>query len=824
MKYAYLVTFMITVVLCVGCSDDDTGPAPNIDAGADAPSPDAELDSAHDADADVEEPVELRIRPESLRLAEGNTLSVQVYDGLERLELSDVELTTSVPSIASVNSEGLLRALSAGEFELIVRVDDSEARFDGEVLAPEWIDVDVSTRHTCALDANGQVFCAGGFEVDEEVSTALRRGSGKLVPLEHAETFTELALAFRTVCALDTSGRPWCRGRRFQGVDEYGDPVTYANTFELVGVPDHIEFTQLVAGEAHFCALSSTGSVWCWGANFYDQLGHSEYKETPTQVALPGDYKSVTVGDWHTCALSTEGRTFCWGANRAGQLGLGHQNITRHPTAVAFDMPFEQLAAGRVHTCGLQGTDVHCWGLNDSYQLGRDRVRGSWTPVLAATAEVKSIFSSYLSTCAIKQNGDAVCWGTNEQGQLGDDEFLVRQTPRLIEGAKFSQLALSTTHSCGLTIVGELRCWGFDAGGSLAVGRQVAFAEPQQVDTRGGSLDAGALHTCRVVSDTLECWGSNLQYQLGSGRRVATSRPSSIGDGWQDVAAGATTSCAIKGSEVYCWGVEYARELGLTENFNVVRAPTRNNFMGTAESIRMTDSSVMVQGDGQTYWWGADERIDDVRAVIEGATSLDDEYVDIDSTTVGGAHGCGIRRGSDGEAQCWGQRELRGDPSQESTYTHIAYPIDSPHRFDQLAAGRQHTCGLTTEDALHCWGEIIPGQGLVQTPFAVSTSITLETLSEGGAYYGCGLDADGYAYCWGKNFAGALGDGTFEDRAVPTAVAGGIQFRELTLGERHACGVSVDDEVYCWGDNRYGQLGIGGQLYYTSPQPVATAQ
>jgi alpha-tubulin suppressor-like RCC1 family protein len=822
MKYTDLLALLALTALCAGCPEDD--PTPQLaDADIDATGEDVGVDAADtETEADAEDPVELRIRPDTIRLAEGNDLSIRVYDGFDKLEIAEVELTTSDAAIAQVSAEGLVHAVSAGTFEVIARYEGAEARIDGEVVAPRWVDVDVSTRHTCALDATGQVFCAGGFEADGEFEMSPRRTEGKLVALDHEEAFTDIALAFRTVCALDTSGRPWCRGRRLRTADDDG-PTVYSNSFELVGTPSQVAFTQLVAGEGHFCALSDASKVWCWGANFYKQLGDARLSELPSPVALPGTMASVTAGGWHTCALTTEGRTFCWGANRGGQLGLGHQYGPKSPGLIAFDYRFDKLAAGRMHTCGLQGTDVYCWGYNGSYQVGTDRGTIWWEPTHAGTTNVTSVFAAHQSTCALRADGQAICWGQNDQGQLGDDEFLDRQTPRPIEGAAFSHLAMSATHSCGLTLDGELRCWGFDAAGSLAVGRQTIFEEPQRVDARGGSVDAGSLHTCRVVDETVECWGSNLQAQFGNGRYNSSSRPTAMTSGWRDVAAGSSTSCGVKDDELFCWGVEYDRELGMDDDFNVVIAPTRNNFTQVPDRLEITYSSVMVQSGDETYWWGAGHTINDVQAVVEGASASEHQYFGLDAPTVGGEHGCGLRRGSDGVVHCWGEQTLRGDPQQDSSYSHVAYPVDSQARFDALAAGRNHTCGLTTDDKLMCWGRVIPGAGLAETPTEVNSAVTLETLYGGGTYFGCGLDAAGKAYCWGKNFSGALGDGTSQDRAEPTPVAGDLTFRELTLGGNHACGVTIDDEVYCWGDNGYGQLGIGGRLFYAEPQPVVTA-
>ena len=51
-----------------------------------------------------------------------------------------------------------------------------------------------------------------------------------------------------------------------------------------------------------------------------------------------------------------------------------------------------------------------------------------------------------------------------------------------------------------------------------------------------------------------------------------------------------------------------------------------------------------------------------------------------------------------------------------------------------------------------------------------------------GRWHTCGLTTDGRAYCWGDNTYGQIGDGTTLDRRTPHAVVGGLRFRELDAG------------------------------------------
>lgn len=58
--------------------------------------------------------------------------------------------------------------------------------------------------------------------------------------------------------------------------------------------------------------------------------------------------------------------------------------------------------------------------------------------------------------------------------------------------------------------------------------------------------------------------------------------------------------------------------------------------------------------------------------------------------------------------------------------------------------------------------------------------------------------------------AGQLGTGDMVSSAVPTAVAGGHRWLQLSAGGKHTCGIAITDdgltECWCWGSNRAGQL------------------
>jgi alpha-tubulin suppressor-like RCC1 family protein len=166
-------------------------------------------------------------------------------------------------------------------------------------------------------------------------------------------------------------------------------------------------------------------------------------------------------------------------------------------------------------------------------------------------------------------------------------------------------------------------------------------------------------------------------------------------------------------------------------------------------------------------------------------------------------------------------------------------------RFVQVTIGTQHTCGLTDQQAVYCWGRTdyggtgfgpwttpcypaYPSIPCIDQPQEVTGGLAFVAVTSGD-WYVCGLTSGGSAYCWGSDLGGVLGGAASVPcaalspcRDTPGAVSGGISFRSLAAGGYHVCGLAQDSTAYCWGANNRNQLGadsIDFQNHHT-PIPV----
>lgn len=93
----------------------------------------------------------------------------------------------------------------------------------------------------------------------------------------------------------------------------------------------------LALGGAHSCALLDDGMVRCWGSANHGKLGHGHYVKDRVEPALVEgleDVVQIESRHMHTCARTGDGKIYCWGLNYYGQLGTGESTDQATPQLV----------------------------------------------------------------------------------------------------------------------------------------------------------------------------------------------------------------------------------------------------------------------------------------------------------------------------------------------------------------------------------------------------------------------------------------------------------------------------------------------------------
>jgi alpha-tubulin suppressor-like RCC1 family protein len=327
---------------------------------------------------------------------------------------------------------------------------------------------------------------------------------------------------------------------------------------------------------AHTCAVTSTGTAFCWGSNQLGQLGNASATSSTTPVHVSGGltFKSVSaqgneIVD-HTCGVTTSGAAYCWGDNRTGQLGDGTTASSTVPVVVVGGLVFTTVGAGNGHSCGIaiDGT-AYCWGSNSVGQLGTGLMGGSsLTPVaVSGGLSVVALSVGNGHSCGLTGNGAAYCWGLNSWGQLGDGTRVDNPNPVAVAGGlPFKGISAGGNHSCGVTTSGAAYCWGLNAFGQIGDGSTTNSATP--VPVASGlvfeSISAGSVHhSCGVTtSGGAFCWGTGPA--LGDATTTSFT-PAAVAGGllFKSISAGDLHTCGVTTTGVaYCWGQNSDGQLG----------------------------------------------------------------------------------------------------------------------------------------------------------------------------------------------------------------------------------------------------------------------
>lgn len=298
------------------------------------------------------------------------------------------------------------------------------------------------------------------------------------------------------------------------------------------------DITQIVAGTYTSTAVDSQGDGYGWGYNKYGELGNNTFEN----VSSPEEMYADTLIEiqqielrYHNGIYISNGEAWCWGRNYYGQLGIGNR-INKGIPVLALSGNVIDVSAGNNYSIALKsdGT-VWSWGHNRCGQLGDGTKDNSLIPirVIGLPSNIIDIEAGRNSSFAIDSDGNIWSWGDNGYGQLGDGTRISRLLPVKIKSPdNISQLSVGDSFTLARTTEGNVYAWGGNANGILGLGYgaysyvplivELRFPEAEIITTMTTQTTINTISASLIIDSDL---GNNAEYtfELYKGNKIIAS-------------------------------------------------------------------------------------------------------------------------------------------------------------------------------------------------------------------------------------------------------------------------------------------------------------
>ena len=364
-----------------------------------------------------------------------------------------------------------------------------------------------------------------------------------------------------------------------------------------------------------------------------------------------------------------------------------------------------------------------------------------------------------------------------------------------------------------------------DAAADTALPWDAAVTGSQHV------LASGDYHSCVLKAGHAYCWGANDVGQLGNGTLSDANAPVAVtgpGVGLVSLSARFAATCAVDvNGGIWCWGG--AEVAGPAFN-SVTMDPVSVSLPGPAATVAVGDEfACALLVDGRVFCWGVNGWGQFGLPISAGTQPPTLMPLSGPATDLGAGESFTCVHTASGVA-CMGEDsdgEL-GDGTLSGGWTVPRPVLQIGTTIATLSVGIYHSCAITTTASAACWGlnvseEVGPsGYGDDDTPYAVPALAASPVLVGEGGFHTCMLTADSVLSCWGANYHGALGRGTDTSQELIGPVTSAPQgISDIAPGRYHSCVLEENKGAWCWGDNARGQLGVGPNVpFATTPQLV----
>ncbi|HEU4562497.1 MAG TPA: hypothetical protein VFS20_32000 [Longimicrobium sp.] len=280
----------------------------------------------HNADGRVGDSTAMNIRPTPVAVYGGHT-----FASITAGEAHTCGLTSGGQAYCwGANDYGQLGNNTARFSRIPVAVQQPVGVTFSQITAGKW--------HTCAL-SSGQAYCwgyggfgalGGGFSFGDSIPQAVSQPGGV--------TFTSINTGYEHTCALSSGGAAYCWGKN--GSSQLGDSTTTTQYTPVAArMPSGVTYSEIATAGLSTCAIANTTNVaYCWGLGSSGQLGNGSIASSrlPVAVSMPSGvtFSAIRAESMGMCALDGIGQTWCWGKNYYGQLGDNSTTDRSSPVAV----------------------------------------------------------------------------------------------------------------------------------------------------------------------------------------------------------------------------------------------------------------------------------------------------------------------------------------------------------------------------------------------------------------------------------------------------------------------------------------------------------
>ncbi|OBS51708.1 hypothetical protein A8B73_14880 [Methylosinus sp. 3S-1] len=263
--------------------------------------------------------------------------------------------------------------------------------------------------HNCALTSAGAVLCWGWDGLGQLGDGVENYYVNRLTPVGAwglSSGVVSITAGDNHSCAVMRGGAARCWGQNHRGQLGDGTTTERSKPVAVTGLAGGV--AAIMAGGVHTCAVTSAHAVKCWGYNYYGQVGDGTTTTRITPVAVSGLSSGVVAlaaGYGHNCALKGDGGLWCWGRNYFGQ--VGDRTTTHRATPVSVPGHTRgvlAIALGGDHSCvSVGGGIVRCWGNNWHGELGDGTFKNRLAPapIPGFTALIRARASMLTNSLAV---------------------------------------------------------------------------------------------------------------------------------------------------------------------------------------------------------------------------------------------------------------------------------------------------------------------------------------------------------------------------------------------------------------------------------------